>query len=398
MVGPCSPFRIVLAGGKTGGHVFPAIAMAKEFTKRFPQSKVTFVGTEDGLESKIVPKYSFKLVFIQARGLRRKVSPGNLMLPYYVLKSLYQSLRILNEERPDLVVGTGGYVSFPVVFSARLKNIRTLIQEQNSYPGVSTRLLALLVDQVCLSYLSSIKYFPTKRRLKVIGNPVREDLAGANRQEALRRFDLHPDKRTIFIFGGSQGAHAINHAVLESLYLLSQNWQLLWQTGENDFAFVSEKVKGKRVKCAILPFIQDIKSAYAASDLVVSRAGALTLAEITACGKPSLLIPYPFATADHQRHNAEVLQKEGAAEIVSQRALSGEVLAQKLSSLLSDENRLKRMAEQSKRMGKPGAVSLLVDEMEKLLKKDRRARQRPKRAVVSVDSEKVGAPEEARRS
>jgi UDP-N-acetylglucosamine--N-acetylmuramyl-(pentapeptide) pyrophosphoryl-undecaprenol N-acetylglucosamine transferase len=372
MAQPCFPFKVILAGGKTGGHVFPAIAMAVEFKKKYPESKVIFVGTKDGLESEIVPKYGFRLIFIQARGLKRKASPSNLILPYYVLKSLGQSLRILNEERPDLVVGTGGYVSFPVVFSARLKNIPTLIQEQNSYPGVSTRLLAFLVDRVCLSYLSSINYFLTKGKLMVIGNPVRGDIVSANRYEALKKFNLDPAKKTIFIFGGSQGAHAINRAVLDSLDFLSENWQLLWQTGVNDFVFVSGKVKGKRIKCVVFPFIEDMRSAYAASDLVICRAGALTLAEITACGKPSLLIPYPFATADHQRYNAEVLQKEGAAQIVLQRDLTGEILAQKLSSVLSDEERLRKMAEQSKRTGKPDAAFLLVDEMEKLLKKGRR--------------------------
>lgn len=372
MVQPCSPVKVILAGGKTGGHVFPAIAMAKEFKKRFPQSKVIFVGTKDGLESKIVPTHGFKLIFIKARGLKRKASLGNLMLPYHVLKSLYQSLRILNEERPDLVVGTGGYVSFPVVFSARLKNIPTLIQEQNSYPGVTTRLLALFVDRVCLSYLSSIKYFLTKGKLTVIGNPVREDIVSKDKYEALRKFNLDPSKKTVFILGGSQGAHTINQVVLDSLDFLSENWQLLWQTGENDFVFVSGKVKGKRIKCVVFPFLEDMSSAYAASDLVVSRAGALTLAEIIACDKPSVLIPYPFATADHQRYNAEVLQKEGAAQIILQRDLTGEILAKKLSSVLSDEERLKGMGKQSKKMGKPDATSLLVDEMEKLLKKGSR--------------------------
>jgi UDP-N-acetylglucosamine--N-acetylmuramyl-(pentapeptide) pyrophosphoryl-undecaprenol N-acetylglucosamine transferase len=362
-------FKVILAGGKTGGHIFPAIAMAEEFKRRFPESKVVFVGTKNGLESKIVPKHGFKLIFICARGLKRKASLRNLMLPCFVLKSLRQSLRILNQERPDLVVGTGGYVSFPVVLSACLRNIPTLIQEQNSYPGVSTRLLALLVNRVCLSYLSSRDYFLTKGKLKVIGNPVRAEIVSANRYEALRKFNFDPSKKTIFVFGGSQGAHAINQAVLESLDFLSEDWQLLWQTGESDLAFVTEKVKEKKIKCAVLPFIEDMRSAYAASDLVISRAGALTLAEICACGKPSLLIPYPFATADHQRYNAQVLQKEGAAEMILQKDLTPELLTGKLSSLLSDEERLKRMAEQSKKMGRPDATSLLVNEMENLLKK-----------------------------
>jgi len=365
-------FKVIFAGGKTGGHVFPAVAMAKEFKKRFPESQVIFVGTKDGLESMIVPKFGFKLIFICARGLKRKASPKNILLPYYILRSLYQSLRILNEEKPDLVVGTGGYVSFPVVFSARLKNIPTLIQEQNSYPGISTRLLAFLVDRVCLSYSSSSDYFLTQGKLKMIGNPIRADMVSADRYEGLIKFNLDPGKKTIFIFGGSQGSHAINQAVLESMDFLLENWQLLWQTGEGDFVSVSEKVKEKKIKCVVLPFIEDMRSAYAASDLVISRAGALTLAEICACGKPSLLIPYPFATADHQRYNAETLQREGAAEIILQKDLTGGILAKKLFSLLSDDEKLKRMGERSKKIGKPEATSLLVDEMEKLLKKGSR--------------------------
>jgi len=378
MAQPCPPFKVILAGGKTGGHIFPAVAMAEKFKKRFPESKVVFVGTEDGLESRIVPKYGFELIFICARGLERKASPKNIMLPYYILKSLSQSLRILNEERPDLVVGTGGYVSFPVVFLARLKNVPTLIQEQNSYPGVSTRLLAFLVDRVCLSYLSSSQYFLTKRNLKVIGNPIREDIVSGDRNETLIKFNLDPKKKVIFVFGGSQGSHAINLTVLDNLDYFSENWQLLWQTGENDFVSVSEKVRGGKIKCMVFPFIEDMRSAYAASDLVISRAGALTLAEITACGKPSILIPYPFATADHQRYNAEALQKEGAAEMILQKDLTNEILAEKLTLLLSDEERLKKMAEQSKKMGRPDAASLLVDEMEELLKKKRKIYESPK--------------------
>ncbi len=372
MVRPCSPFKVIITGGKTGGHIFPAIAMAKEFKRRFPESETLFVGTEDGLESKIVPEYGFRLIFIQARGLKRKASPRNLMLPYYVIKSLYQSLKILNAERPDLVVGTGGYVSFPVVLSASLLNVSTLIQEQNSYPGISSRLLAFFADRVCLSYPSSAQYFPTKRRLRVTGNPVREDVVSGKRRQALRKFNLDPGKKTIFIFGGSQGAQAINQAVVDALDFLCEDWQLLWQTGESNFASVSEEVRRKSVKCAVFPFIQDMSSAYAASDVVVARAGALTLAEITACGKPSLLIPYPLATADHQRYNAEVLQKEGAAQIIPQRNLTGEILVQRLSSLFSNEVKLMRMAEQSKRMGRVDASSLLVNEMEKLLKRRRK--------------------------
>jgi len=363
--------KVVFAGGKTGGHIFPAIAMATEFKKRFPQSQLVFVGTKEGLEKSIVPGYGFKLLFIKTKGLSRRSYLSNLLLWFYLSKSFYQALRILNRERPNLVVGTGGYVSFPVVLLASLKDIPTLIQEQNSFPGISTRFLAHFVDKVCLSYSESVKYFSGRKKLKVIGNPIREDLVCAERNQALRKFGLDVGKKTIFVFGGSQGAHTINHVFLQCLDLLKLEWQILWQTGEADFPEISQKVKEKKIASVVYPFIQDMGSAYAASDLIISRGGALTLAEITACGKPSILIPFPFATADHQRHNAEALQKKGAATVILQKDLDEEVLAEKIGSLLSDETELKQMTEKSERMGRPEATSLLVDEMEGLLKMKR---------------------------
>jgi len=368
--------KVIFAGGKTGGHIFPAIAMAKELKKRFPQSQITFVGTKDGMETKIIPQHGFELSFIQIRGLSRRSYLSNLFLWFHLLKGFYQALKILNIKRPNLVVGTSGYVSFPVVLIASLKRIPTLIQEQNSYPGVSTRFLAHFANIVCLSYSDSVKYFSTRRKLKVIGNPVRDDLIHTERKQALKKFGLEEGKKTIFVFGGSQGAHSINLAILQCLDWLSSDWQILWQTGENDFSDIFQKVEGKKIKCAVYPFIEDMGSAYAVSDIVVSRAGALTLAEITACGKPSILIPFPFATSDHQRYNAEALQRKGAARMILQKDLTPEALAKEISFLLSDESELKKMAEQSKNMGRPEATSLLVDEMERLMKGVRPATRR----------------------
>jgi UDP-N-acetylglucosamine--N-acetylmuramyl-(pentapeptide) pyrophosphoryl-undecaprenol N-acetylglucosamine transferase len=360
--------RVMFAGGKTGGHIFPAIAMAKELRKRYPESRISFVGTKEGMEARIIPQHGFELFFIQTRGLSRRSYLSNLFLPFTLSYALYQAHKMLNQKRPNLVVGTGGYVSFPVVFVASLKRIPTLIQEQNSYPGISTRLLAHFVDKVCLSYLESVKYFSTRKRLKVIGNPVREDLIHRERNQSLTKFGLEESKKTIFIFGGSQGAHSINSVMLQCLDLLDPEWQILWQTGQSDFQEISEKVKDKKIQCAVYPFIEDMGSAYTTSDIVVSRAGALTLAEITSCGKPSILIPFPFATADHQSYNAEALQKQGAAKVILQKDLTAERLTKEIGTLLSDESELKAMADRSKKMGRPEATSLLVDQMERLLK------------------------------
>ncbi len=361
--------KIIFAGGKTGGHIFPAISMATEFKGRFPGSQMVFVGTKDGLETRVVPRYGFRLLFVQTRGISRKSYLSNLLLAFYLLRGLYQALRILKQQRPDLVVGTGGYVSFPVVMLASLVNIPTMIQEQNSYPGISTRFLAHFADRVCLSYPESGRYFSSPRKLAIIGNPVRADLIHREKNRALKDFGLEQGKRTIFVFGGSQGAHAINSAFLKCLELLECECQVLWQTGQRDFSNISEEVKGKRMRCAVYPFIEDMGSAYAVSDLVISRAGALTLAEITACGKPSILIPFPFAAADHQRYNAQALQTRGAARVIPQRDLTPEKLASQIRTLLSDESQLRQMAERSKEMGSPEAAALLVDQMEKLLRK-----------------------------
>ncbi|MGB7062992.1 MAG: undecaprenyldiphospho-muramoylpentapeptide beta-N-acetylglucosaminyltransferase [Candidatus Zixiibacteriota bacterium] len=360
--------KVMFAGGKTGGHIFPAIAMALEFKKRYPQSQLVFVGAEGGMEERIVPHYGFRLSLIQTKGLSRRSYLSNLLLAFHLLKGLYQAQKILNQEKPSLVVGTGGYVSFPAVMLACLKNIPTMIQEQNSYPGISTRILARFVDKVCLSYSRSLRYFPAGKKFSLIGNPIRENLIRKEKSAALAEFGLVADKKTIFVFGGSQGSHALNQTFLRCLDLLKPDWQILWQTGERDFPEISPKVKEKKIAAAAYPFIQDMGSAYAASDLVISRAGALTLAEITACGKPSILIPFPFATADHQRHNAEALEREGAARMILEKNLSAERLAAEISSLLSDETELKQMAERSGKMGKPQAASMLVEEMERLLR------------------------------
>ena len=360
--------KVMFAGGKTGGHIFPAIAMAKELKKRHPHSRISFAGTEGGLEAKIVPPLGFELSFIRVKGFSRRSYLYNVFLGVYVLKSLCQAYRLLSLKKPNLVVGTGGYVSFPIVFVATLRRIPTILQEQNSYPGISTRILAHFANVVCLSYPESIRYFGLSGKIRVIGNPIREDLIGGEKSQARNKLHLDQNKRTVFVFGGSQGAHGINVTMLQSLKLLKSDCQVLWQTGESDYAEISEKTRNQRIKCMVLPFIEDMASAYAASDIVVSRSGALTLAEITACGKPSLLIPFPFATTDHQRHNAEALQKRGAARMILQKDLTPERLAQEIDSLLTDEVNLKNMAKHSMEMGKPEAASLLVDEMEKLLK------------------------------
>jgi len=363
---------VIFAGGGTGGHIYPAIAIASEFESRFPDSEIVFIGTKKGLEKELVPKNNFRLEFISAKGFSRRVRLELLLLPFYLLKSLLESRTILKNYQPNIVVGTGGYVSLPLVLIASLMGKKTLIQEQNSFPGISTRILALFANRVCLSYHNSTSYFLMKKKLRILGNPIRKDIVSGKREEGLRKFDLKPDKKTVFIFGGSQGSRRINQAVKDGISHLehAKDIQLLWQTGSKDFDEIRKFVKALNLTAIILPFIDDMSSAYAVSDLMVCRAGALTLAEVTACGKPSILIPYPFATADHQRYNAMSLKEKGAAEVILEKELKGKNLAVLILELLKDENRLKEMSENAKNLAKPKATSQIVDEMEEILRKE----------------------------
>lgn len=363
--------RVLFAGGGTGGHLFPAIALADGIKRREPGTRVLFVGTSSGVESKVVPKAGYDLELISMRGFKRGSLLEILTFPFFLLKALWRSFRVIRGFEPDVVVGTGGYVSGPVVFTAALLGIPTLIQEQNSYPGLTTRLLARWVDQVHLSFSQSVRYFKRRDNLRVSGNPIRADLGSVNGSEAKGRFGLDGRKKTVLIVGGSQGAHSINMAMLEALGELAGkgNIQVLWQTGRRDYEHVKAASARYGLKVAVEEFIDDMASAYGAADMAVCRAGATTIAEITRCGLPAILIPYPFAAADHQLFNARTLVEAGAAKLVFDHELNGEKLAATLMDMLIDQRGLATMAEKSRGLGRPEAAKRIVDAIFKLARR-----------------------------
>jgi len=365
--------KVMLAGGGTGGHLFPALAIADELKRRKPEIEIVFVGTKRGLEARLVPERGYRLLLLEVKGLKRSLDLQNLLFPYYVIKALRQAKDYMKSEKPDVVVGTGGYVSGPPLKAAGKMGIPVLIQEQNSYPGITTRLLAKQAQKVFLAYEKSKKYFKRQDNLEVVGNPVRSDFTQIDNVQARRNLKLDEKKKVILVLGGSQGAMAINDSLLQHLsHLEGQDWlQILWQTGPKDFERVKKALEIKRLPITVLPFIREMAAAYAASDLVVSRAGALTLAEITFCGKPAILIPYPFAAADHQRHNAEVLAKAGAAEMILERDLPQINLVQRMLELVRDEKKLESMSVQSKKSGKPEALDRIVTEILKYIDKNK---------------------------
>jgi UDP-N-acetylglucosamine--N-acetylmuramyl-(pentapeptide) pyrophosphoryl-undecaprenol N-acetylglucosamine transferase len=359
--------RVLIAGGGTGGHLFPALAIADELRRQMPDAEILFLGGDRGLERQIVPREAFAFASVPVRGWSRRLCWQTVTFPWFLLFGLWRSFAILRRFRPKVVVGTGGYVSGPAVYLASLMGIPTLIQEQNSLPGATTRILAARVDQVHLSFPQSRKYFRRKGHLKVSGNPVRRALGQADRELAAEAFTLDPERKTVLVMGGSQGAHSINMAVAQGFdRLAGEDIQLIWQTGKHDFAQIHRQFGGRGPKTVIVDFIQDMSSAYGAVDLVVCRAGATTVAEIAGCGLPAVFVPYPFAAADHQRMNAEALVKAGAAKMVLNGDLKGGKLISVLLALLSDDPGLREMARKSKLMSRPEAATTVVGAIREL--------------------------------
>ncbi len=349
--------KLLLAGGGTGGHLFPAVALAQELLDQDPQASVLFVGTEHGLEQRLIPKLGFALETVDMVGVVGRGWQGRFELLPKLYKSLGQARTILKQFRPDIVVGVGGYASVPVLIAARLAGIPYVIHEQNAQPGLSNRLLAKGASKIFISFPESGHGFPTERTI-VTGNPLRKGLEQVTPEL--------PEPGKLLIFGGSRGARAINQAVIAMLPLLKE-WpdrpQLYHQTGDEDFAQVRDAYQKAGLDAAqVVPFIDDMAAAYSEASLVVCRAGATTLAELAVAGRPAILIPFPYAAADHQTANARALESAGAVDVLLQKDMDAQTLAMKIEILFSDRERLHLMAECGRELGKPGAAAKILTE------------------------------------
>ncbi len=363
--------NIVIAGGGTGGHVFPAIAIAKELKKEIANIKITFVGTTKGIESKIIPKEGYDIRFIKSEGLVGKNIFRTVKSALKIPLSLKDSKRILKELQPELVLGVGGYSSGPVVLCAALMGIPTIIHEQNTLPGLTNKLLGRFVDTIAVSYHESIKFFPQEKTY-LTGNPVRLEILKGDRKRGCKIFSLDGKLFTIFVFGGSLGATRINSAVSEALAYLEpfkDRIQFLHQTGDKDFEAVKKTYREREFKGTVIPFAYEMADAYAMADLIISRAGATTLAELTACGKAAILVPYPFAAGNHQEINARKLWDVGAAQMVLDKDLNGKTLAELIKYLLEDPDAIGHMERTSKSLGNPEATKRIIELILGLLKK-----------------------------
>ena len=359
------PLRAVIAGGGTGGHLYPGIAIARELAARRPGSTVTFAGTARGIETKVVPREGFELDLLRIAGLKGR-SPlaairGVALLPL----SFADAWRIISRRKPDVVVGVGGYASGPVVMLAALRGVPTLIAEQNAVPGLTNRLLARVVSAAAVTFDSTVSFFG--RRGFVAGNPVRpEFFEGVELPPAGGSHGGGSDRRRakVLIFGGSQGAHALNVDMVEAaprLAAVAPRPAITHQTGERDLEMVRDGYRRAGVEARVEPFLFEMDREMKGADLVICRAGATTLAELTASGRPSILIPLPTATDDHQRRNARALVSQGAARMVEQRELSGDRLAAEIETLTADAPLRRRMGQAARQMGRPDAARVIVD-------------------------------------
>ncbi|MBI3580306.1 MAG: undecaprenyldiphospho-muramoylpentapeptide beta-N-acetylglucosaminyltransferase [Ignavibacteriales bacterium] len=346
--------KFLFAGGGTGGHLFPALAIADEIKKLAPDAEILFAGTKGKIEARVVPQrgYAFETIWIS--GLHRRLTFDNLLFPIKVVVALVQSFFLIKKFQPDVVVGTGGYVCGPILYVASLLRISTIVHESNSYPGITTRILAGRATKVYIAFESTKRWLKNTSNVELVGTPTRDTLGSVSKERGREFFKLDPAKKTVLVFGGSLGAASINTAVLNLLdEIVATDIQLIWQTGQTDYERINKAASEKQIGW-IGAFIDKMEYAFAAADLVICRSGATTLAELTRIGMPAILVPYPHAAADHQTHNAKSLADAGAATMIK----DGEVflkLKSALLELLNNKEQLARMSEASLKLGKPQA-------------------------------------------
>jgi UDP-N-acetylglucosamine--N-acetylmuramyl-(pentapeptide) pyrophosphoryl-undecaprenol N-acetylglucosamine transferase len=349
--------RIMIAGGGTGGHIYPGVAIADAIERRAPGTEVYFVGRRCSIEERVVSKHGRPFLAVPSMGLARGFNLRNLVMPFVVAAGYLKALFCLIVRRPAVAVGTGGFISVPPILAAVTLGVPVVLQEQNSYPGLATRILSRWAKTVHVSFDETGAHLPRARRVEVTGNPVRTELLDLRRDEARRVLGLSPEASVLLTIGGSRGAHRINAALIEALpELRAMGVELIAQAGQDDFHAVRGAVRASGIVGKAEPFFDDVGPILVASDLIVSRAGATALAEIALVGRPSILVPYPHATEGHQMKNARAMERAGAAFVIPDEKLDGRVLANKVRELLNDRVQLAAMAGAAGALARPDAA------------------------------------------
>lgn len=367
--------RFVVSGGGTGGHIYPALAIADGLRERYPNCQIMYIGTAKGLEADIVPKAGLDFHVVRAVGFKRSLTLYNLKVPWEAWFGYRQARHLIRDFNPQAVIGTGGYVCGPVVMAAARMKIPTLIHEQNALPGITNRILSRITDRVAVTFEDALTYFPRRAEVRLTGLPVRAEIHSADRRKAREKFGVQKNELLVLSFGGSQGARSLNKAVAEAFDSLTRmtGLRLLHVTGREQHAEFINMLKNRNFtpdtyqNAKIVPYLYDMPEAMAAADLVISRAGAATLAEITVRGLPAILVPFPFATSNHQEHNARALVSRKAGQMIRDADFSGAVLVEKVDNLLTDFSSLNAMAAASKQVGKPRALDDIIENIVELI-------------------------------
>ncbi|ABR49029.1 UDP-N-acetylglucosamine--N-acetylmuramyl-(pentapeptide) pyrophosphoryl-undecaprenol N-acetylglucosamine transferase [Alkaliphilus metalliredigens QYMF] len=364
--------RIMISGGGTGGHIYPAIAIANQITEKHPQAKIQFVGTAKGLESELIPKAGYEIKHITVSYLRRKISFHNVKSIAKLIKGLVEARRLIKDFNPDVVIGTGGFVCGPVLYMATKLGYKTLIHEQNVFPGLTNRVLGNYVDRIALSFEEAERYFKSKEKLIITGNPIRREFLEISQEEATQKYNSGSKKHLILVVGGSGGAARINETVVNLLKKHPNNdFKILLVTGQRHFETIKLQLGKKQDTLRyndVLPYLTNMPHALKACDLLICSAGAITIAEVTAVGKPAIIIPKSYTAGNHQEFNAKALEEKGAAIMIKEEVLNADRLYLEITGLLSDKKRLEQMAKASALSAKTQALEMIYAEVISMIK------------------------------
>ncbi len=358
--------KVVISGGGTGGHIYPAVAIIEELKKRDSNIDILYIGSKNSMESELIPSLGINYKSIEVMGLPRKINKKFFKSIFVLLKGLRQAKKILKRFKPDVVIGTGGFVTGPVLYKAHKMGIYTIFHEQNSYPGITNRILSRYVNAMAVTFKESIKFFKNNDKCVVTGNPIRNRFEFLNRAESLKFFEIDKNSKNIFSFGGSNGSEELNKAVLGILekFYKNEKISLIHVTGKLNYDKFLEEVKSKGIKIEnnvkILPYMTEMDKAYGVSDLVITSSGAITLAEISKIGLASILIPKAYTTENHQEFNARAYKDIGASELILEKELNSDLLWENIEKIIFDNSRLEQMKENAKKLATPNAVKDFV--------------------------------------
>lgn len=371
--------KVVIAAAGTGGHINPGIAIANKIKEQEKDSEIIFIGTSRGLENDLVPRAGYELKKIRAYGIERKLTLQNIKRLYFTISSIGEAKKILREFRPDVVIGTGGYICVPVIIAANKLKIPTMLHESNAFPGVSVKLLSKKVDTVMLGFEDAKERLPNAKNVVVTGNPTKikkHEFTEDERKNIILSMGLRPDKPIVLAFGGSQGAKSINESLLDIIINnKNKDYQIMWAAGPLQYENIKNSLKERKIdidnmgNTKIVPYIYNMEEIINVVDLVVCRSGAMTITEISIVGKPAIFIPFPFATENHQEYNARVLEKVGAAKIIIDKDLNYEILEREIEDIVKDKRKIKEMSQKANSRAIGDVEEKIYKEIEKIIKK-----------------------------